>query len=277
VIHQSQLPNVKMPQTCDLAGRGVLITRPAAQAGELCRLVEAAGGRAIRFPAIAIQPIGDSGPVRKLLTQPWDLILFVSHNAVTYALPLLPERRPPSKPRLGAIGAATAEALTAAGRAPDLVPEGRFDSESLLALRELEDLRAQRVLIVRGEGGRSLLGDTLVARGAHLSYAEVYRRTLPETDLAPLLARWREEVQLATATSGEILDNLLTLVGRVGRGLLLATPLVVVSERARKLAKQHGFARVELAEGASDPAVLAALCRTAKHKEGVENNLGRLG
>jgi uroporphyrinogen-III synthase len=176
-------------------------------------------------------------------------------------LPLLPEGHLPMVPRLAAVGRATAQALTATGRAPDLVPAGRFDSESLLALPQLADLRGQRVLIVRGTGGRALLGDTLVARGAKLAYAEVYRRALPETDPAPLLARWRQDVQLATATSGEVLNNLLTLVGERGRRLLLATPLVVISTRTARSARGQGFVRVELAERATDDAVVAALCR----------------
>lgn len=245
---------------CDLAGRGVLITRPMAQAEVLCRLVEAAGGRAIRFPAIAIEPIADRELARRLLAQDWGLILFVSRNAVEYALPLFPNHHLPAEPQLGVIGAATARALTAAGRAPDLVAAGRSDSESLLALPELEKLARRRVLIVRGVGGRGLLGDTLIERGARLAYAEVYRRTLPVADAAPLLARWRQDVQLVTATSGEVLDNLLTLVGRNGRDLLLNTPLVVVSGRTEKMATVLGFARVELADGASDAAVLTALC-----------------
>jgi uroporphyrinogen-III synthase len=159
------------------------------------------------------------------------------------------------------VGAATASTLEAAGRVPDLVPAGRFDSESLLALSALADLTDRRVLIVRGEGGRDLLGDTLRARGAELAYAEVYRRTLPNADPAPLLASWKQTVQMVTATSGEILDNLLTLVGPEGRGLLLTTPLVVVSERTAKSAREIGFQRVELADRASDAAILYALCR----------------
>jgi len=246
---------------CDLAGRGVLITRPAAQAEGLCRLVETAGGRAVRFPAIAIAPVANREPARELLAREWDLILFVSRNAVEQALPLFPRRRLPTEPQLGAVGAATAQALTLAGLAPALMPTGRFDSESLLALPALADLKGRRVLIVRGVGGRGLLGDTLIERGAQLAYAEVYRRTLPVTDAASLLTRWRRDVQLVTATSGEILDNLLTLIGEQGRDLLFDTPLVVISEGTGKTATALGFARVAVADGAADAAVLAALCR----------------
>jgi len=267
------LPNLTTPSPCDLFGRGVLITRPATQAEELCRLVEAAGGRAICFPTVAIEPAGNPEPTRKLLDEHWDLILFISRNAVERALPLFPDSRLPTKPRLAAVGAATARALTTAGRAPDLMPSGHFDTESLLELSELENLTGQRVLIVRGEGGRTLLGDTLRKRGAELAYAQVYRRTLPLIDMTGLLARWRLDVHLVTATSGEVLDNLLALVGRNGRALLLATPLVVISERMTKMAENIGFTRVELAEQASDTAIVAALCRVIERIHGIRKRI----
>jgi len=250
-----------MPEPCDLAGRGVLVTRPKDQATALCRLIEEAGGRPNPFPTIDIEPVADLEAARRQLAAPADLLFFASRNAVDYALPLFPGACLPAGPRLAAIGKATAEALATAGRAPDLVPAGRFDSETLLTLPELQDLRGQRVLIVRGEGGRPLLGETLRARGAEVRFAEVYRRALPEVDPARLVADWATQVQLVTATSGEILDNLLQLLGEAGRAPLLATPLAVVSERTRQEALRLGFVRVELAERAEDTALVAALCR----------------
>lgn len=252
-----------MASPCDLGGRGVLVTRPAGQAAGLCRLIEQAGGRAIAFPTIEILPPADPGPPRSLLSQAWDLLIFVSRNAVDHALTLLPGGRLPEGSRLAAVGAATADALAAAGRAPDLVPHARFDSESLLGLPQLQDLSGERVLIVRGAGGRPLLGDTLTARGAEVAYAEVYRRVLPKADAADLVARWSTDVKLVTATSGEVLDNLIALVGADGRGPLLATPLVVVSERTAEAARTLGFTGLEVAERADDEAVLAAICRIA--------------
>lgn len=253
-----------MAEPCNLGTKGVLVTRPAGQAAGLCRLIEEAGGRAIPFPTIEILPVVDPGSARCLLAEQWDLLIFVSGNAVGQALPLFPGTRLPSEPELAAVGTATAAALAAAGRGPDLMPDGRFDSESLLALPQVADMRGKRVLIVRGEGGRPLLGDTLAARGAQVAYAEVYRRVLPRGDARALVARWSQNVQLVTATSGEVLDNLLTLVGTTGRGQLLATPLVVVSERTAATSKALGFSRVEVADRVSDGAVLAALCRAAR-------------
>jgi uroporphyrinogen-III synthase len=252
-----------MSPPCDLGGRGVLVTRPEGQAHGLCRLIEAAGGRPVPFPGIRILPAADLEQARALLAGRADLLVFVSGNAVSHGLPLFPGGRLPGGPRLAAVGAATARALAVAGRAPDLVPQGRYDSESLLALPELRDLRGQRVVIVRGEGGRPTLGDELVRRGARLAYAEVYRRGPPTASAGPLLARWTRDVHLATATSGEILDNLCQLVGERGLGLLLATPLAVFSERTAAAARRMGFGRVLAADRADDEALVATLCRLA--------------
>ncbi|AGA90154.1 uroporphyrinogen-III synthase [Thioflavicoccus mobilis 8321] len=249
-----------MTTTGRLAGRGVLVTRPAAQAERLCGLIEAAGGRAIRLPVLDIEPAADPAPLCRLFAERWDLLVFVSRNAVELALALLPAGRLPTGPRLAAVGRATAEALAAAGRGPDLVPAGRYDSETLLALPELADVRGWRVLIVRGEGGRALLRDTLASRGAEVAYAEVYRRVLPSVDVGTLVARWDEEVAVTMATSDEALQNLLTLVGPAGRAALLATPLVVVAERTGELAGRLGFGEVAVAERADDGSILAACC-----------------
>jgi uroporphyrinogen-III synthase len=250
-----------MTAPCTLSGIGVLVTRPAGQAETLCRLIEAAGGRAIALPAAAILPVSDPEPARALLAASWDLMIFVSRNAVEEALPLLPGGRLPDGCTIAAVGQATARALAAAGREPDLVPGGRFDSEALLAMDALEDVLGFRVLIVRGVGGRATLGEILAKRGARVAYAEVYRRALPQVDPTPLLADWHRDIQVATATSDDILHNLLELLAQQGREALLATPLVVVSERTAELARALGFGRVEVAERAADEEILAALCR----------------
>jgi uroporphyrinogen-III synthase len=253
-----------MTNPCDLSGIGVLVTRPAGQAETLCRLIETAGGRPIPLPTALILPVSDPELARAQLTASWDLIVFVSRNAVEQALALLPGGRLPEGPTIAAVGHATARALARAGREPDLIPGGRFDSEALLAMDALEDVLGSRILIVRGVGGRPTLGETLARRGARVAYAEVYRRVLPEIDPTPLLAHWHRDIQLATATSDDILNNLLELVTPKGREALLATPLVVVSERTALLARSLGFARVEVAERAGDEEILAALCRAAR-------------
>jgi uroporphyrinogen-III synthase len=249
---------------CDLNGAGVLVTRPAEQADKLCRLIAACGGRPIVFPALEIRPTADPETARILLTDVdgWDLLVFVSRNAVAFARRLLGKPGLPRGQRLAAVGRATAEALADAWRAPDLVPTDRFDSETLLAMDELQSMAGKRVLIVRGHGGRALLGDTLTARGAEVAYAEVYQRVRPDADPLPLLRRWANEVHWVTITSNEILQNLSAVLGPEGAPLLRQTPLVVISERMGAQARRLGCARVRVAAKAEDEAILATLCKT---------------
>ncbi len=242
-----------------LHGAGVLVTRPAHQAARLCALIEAHGGRPIRFPALEIRDPLEPAAAEDLLraANAFDVLLFVSANAVERGAPHLPQ---PLRPALGGVGEGTARALRAHGLEPALVPTTTADSEGLLALPELQEMRGRRVLIVRGEGGRPLLGDGLRARGAEVHYAEVYRRALPETDVAPLIASWPAQVRVVVATSREILDNLATLLGDAGRPLLERTPLVVLNERMAAHAHGLGIGRVVVATGPGDEALVRAAC-----------------
>ena len=246
-----------------LAGARVLVTRPEHQAAGLCTGIENAGGRAIRFPSIAIQPIADPGPAARHLGAlgAGDLAVFVSANAVRHGLAHL--RRPlPAGVQLAAVGRATAEALEGAGLPVAHTPEHGFDSEALLAMDPLQQVAGRRVVIVRGQGGRELLAETLRRRGATVDYAEVYRRALPAADVPALLHRWKAGgVDVVVVTSADGLRNLDALLGDAGRPLLLSTPLVVIGERMLQMARAMGVSAPVLVSDASDAALVDTLIR----------------
>ncbi len=254
--------------TEDLNGIGVLVTRPSGQADALCRLIFEHGGRAIHFPTIAIGPAEDLAAVKKLLQRVSDyqIVIFISPNAVRYGLQLMDGDDLPADIRICAVGKGTARVLSDNGIEVDLSPEKRFDSESLLALPELNDVAGKRILILRGNGGRGLLGDSLQERGAAVDYAEVYSRGIPSVDAEPLLSAWDREVDIVTVTSREVLDNLFSLLGEAGRVLLSETPLVVVSERIMVRARELGCRNIVLADEASDRGLLKAVCGWAENR-----------
>lgn len=247
---------------CDLGGLNVLVTRPAQQSDALCELIERAHGRPVRFPALEILGPADKRAARAGLdgARDADLLIFVSTNAVQYAFPLLPEQLPLDID-VAAVGGATARALRDVGLDPTLVPE-RMDSEGLLALPGLQDVAGRSIVLVRGNGGRELIADTLRARGATLRQVEVYRRTLPQRGrgAANLVANWEQLVDVVTATSQAILDNLFELLGDDGAARLRTTPLVVVSQRVAEQALGRGCGVVHVANSARDADLLAALC-----------------
>ncbi len=244
-----------------LRGLGVLVTRPVHQSQPLCELIRRAGGRPLCFPALEIRPPRRPETARKLLRglEGFALAIFISPNAVRYGLQIIREAGgPPPGLELAAVGEATARSLAEAGCPPSLVPAERYDSEALLETSRLRHVAGQRILIIRGEGGRARLGEALRRRGAEVVYAEVYRRACPDARADDLVARWAE-IDVVTATSNEILDNLVHLFGAAHRSLLQKTPLLVISERMQTHARGLGFRRLLRARRASDRAILEAL------------------
>ena len=241
-----------------LHGRGILITRPREQAQGLAKLVEAAGGRAIVFPAIEIQDV----PLRKLAE--FDLAIFVSPTAVKRALAAM--KWPPGA-KAAALGRGTQRELERHGIKGIIAPDAGADSEALLAVPELQRVAGRRIVILRGEGGRSLLGDTLAARGAQVEYAECYRRVRPQTDSGPLLTAFAKgAVHAVTVSSAEGLENLFEMLGTVGREHLKKTPLFVPHPRIAAEARRLGLGEASVG-GASDQEMLERLVayfRTAK-------------
>lgn len=248
-----------------LAGLGVLVTRPPLQAGNLCRLIEAAGGTAIRFPALDIRPRPDRAATRAAVgpIDRYQLIVFVSSNAVRYGVDLLGQRR---DLRIAAIGGATAQALNAAGHRVAVLPADGSDSEALLQMPELQHLDRQRVLIVRGTGGRELLADTLAVRGAEVVHAEVYERHRAEPTAAQvevLESLWAEGgIHVYTATSTELLENLIDILTPAGKELLQNTPLLTGAKRVAEAEARLGIrSPVIMADAPGDASLVAALVR----------------
>jgi uroporphyrinogen-III synthase len=246
----------------------VLVTRAAHQAATLCRLLDARDGLPLRFPTVEISDPEDTRRVSAQLAglADYDIAIFISPNAVLWGLKLSPEQKLPSGVALVAVGKRTAQTLAESGYPVDVVPESSFDSEGLLETPELKAVAGKRILILRGNGGRELLGEALVERGAQVDYAEVYRRACPATDPAPLLYRWRDDVDVVTVTSNILLDNLFTLLGEEGRPLLQQTPMIVVSERMRQHARDLGCREVYLARSADEQDLLEAICLWASNR-----------
>ena len=248
-----------------LAGRGIVITRPDRQAAGLAALIDAAGGHALRYPTIEIEPLR-TARLDALLGRlaDYDVLVFISRNAVEQGLARIRESAValspvPGRPVVAAIGAGTRRALETEGFATVIAPEGPADSEALLAEPALANVSGKRIAVFRGEGGRETLAAGLRARGATVDYAECYRRRAPALDPQPLIAQWlRGEVHAVTVSSGEGLANLAARLGETARTLLVALPVFVPHARVAEQARALGVADV-VVSGAADEDVMAAL------------------
>ena len=236
----------------------VMVTRPAKQAEKLCQMIEEAGARAIRFPVIEIEFIEADNKIRPLIEQleTFQLAIFISVNAVRGAARVIQHALPDGL-QLAAVGRATAKAVAECWQREVITPAQQSNSEGLLALPRLQNVRSDKIIIFRGRGGRELLADELTKRGAKVCYAEVYRRTVPDTTLAVVES---VPIDLVIVTSNEGLQNLYDIAGAQKRGWLLAKQLIVISQRTADLAKQLGFLQPPIiAPSADDPGLLAAV------------------
>lgn len=248
-----------------LSGLGVVLTRPRAQCEAIASALESQGARVIVFPALDIVPIALSPASREALASlpSASLAIFVSANAAEHGVAAVRAAGPwPGEVAVAGVGAATAAALREAGFARVIAPQGGFDSESLLACPELQDVKGRRVVVFRGVGGREHLRTTLEARGAAVAYVECYRRERPASDPAGLLAALeRGEIDAVHAMSAETVDNFLALAGP---GVSWSRVALVVPHPA--IARQPAAASFGRAvvSGQGIPSLVEALTRLRK-------------
>ncbi len=246
-----------------LAGKTIVVTRPLAQAQQLMETLEAQLAKTIHFPVIRICEAEDMDSAKhqfKNLSK-FQTIIFISANAVHYAVPLIKESDVKLENcNLAAVGPATKLALESYGYQVGIVPETGFSSEALLADSSLEKISARNILIVRGQGGREHLRQTLESRDAYVEYAEVYQRQLPENrnpmDLSQLAAR-ECAVLLYSIESAQ---NLWSLCTQDEQQWLQNVTFIIASERIAEACTRAGYTNNPIiAENPSDQAMLGAL------------------
>ncbi|VAW45700.1 Uroporphyrinogen-III synthase [hydrothermal vent metagenome] len=160
----------------------LLNTRPMDQAEALTQQVQWHHGQVISCPSIDIQWVVSQDTIFDL-SESIDKIIFISANAVrgflksVYYPSYLDASKRTQKPiELYAIGRATQQSGFAHQLPLSVLSQTDFDSESLLAHPVMQSIHQQSIVIVKGEGGRTLLETTLKARGANVQLLEVYRR-----------------------------------------------------------------------------------------------------
>lgn len=251
------------PPDAPLQGRHILVTRPAGRADGLAAALIAAGARVTHQPLLLIEPLREPadaeacGRLRRLLLEldRYDRVIAASVNAVVHGFDWIGRYWPqlPVGIRWYGIGAATAAALADEGVRVAAPPTASMTTEALLAEPEFAALPGERVLILRGIGGRATLAEALTARGARVDFAECYHREAPLPDAAARAELSHSPFDAVSLNSGETLAHYAALTAR--RDL----PVVVPSERVASAARELGFVTVAAAANAGDAATVAAL------------------
>lgn len=197
-----------------LAGRRIVITRPAERAGRLAERLASLGAVPIVFPTIRIEA-AEPGPLvaAARALDGFDWVIFTSANGVEAFFARLgdagKDARDVGRRKVAAIGPVTAAALRERGVEPALMPD-EYVAEAILA--SLGEVRGLRVLLPRADIAREALAEGLRERGAQVTEIAAYR-TVGAAGPAPDL----EAADAVTFTSSSTVRHFVGSGARQGR------------------------------------------------------------
>ena len=195
-----------------LAGRRVLVTRAAHQAGKLSDELRAMGAEPVEVPVLEICPPQSFEPLDRALRQldSYDWLILTSANTVkamigrAAALGLVFSSMDSLK--VAAIGAGTAAETRNAGLSVALIPES-YVAESLI-----ESLAGQvageKILLARAAVARDVIPDALRAAGAIVDVVVAYENRMPAQAPEQLRRALTDGVDAVTFTSSSSVSHL---------------------------------------------------------------------
>ncbi len=190
------------PAPLPLAGKTILVTRAATQAGQFSQMLMDKGAQVIDLPALEIREpqswAGVDGAIAALPTFDW--LILTSPNAVNFFLDRLLQQghdlRALAHLKIAVVGKKTNGFLQQRGLMADFIPP-TFVADSLIQ-HFPENPAGKKLLFPRVEsGGREVLVKELTAKGATVTEVAAYESACPT--LIPPAARLVLESQLADA------------------------------------------------------------------------------
>jgi|TARA_B110000090_G_C13336877_1_gene429512 uroporphyrinogen-III synthase len=253
----------------------VLITRPKEKGMQLAQQLKTIGINSLCQSFFDYQSYTSQQKIKDTLTKsPPDIIIFVSVAAVIFANQSLSIKqwlkKSSSQPtQFFAVGHATKKALNNCSIEHVICPKVQ-NSEGLLELLDLNEVQQKNILIVRGDGGREYLKNTLSKRGAKVNYLESYQRLWLTFNHA-IVKQWHaNQINVIVITSNALLQRIVDLIATFINTLAPDEQLVlthwqknclwvVASARIAESAKALGLINVINAQGANDKAIIKAL------------------
>jgi uroporphyrinogen III methyltransferase/synthase len=203
--------------TRPLFGKRVLITRSRNQASNLRTMLEKLGAQPVELPSIEIAPLEDYTRLDQAVARlgEFNWVIFASSNSVEAVFDRLYQQgrdaRTFGKATVGAIGPATAQALSCRGIVPDFTPSRSVSEEVVTELSD-RDWQGQSVLLSGSDIGRDVLAQGLAELGARVERVSAYRTVTPQG--ASDQARWilEQGIDVVTFTSSSTVRNLLDIL-----------------------------------------------------------------
>lgn len=254
------------PAPGPLAGRRILVTRPASASPPLTALLQAHGARVIECPLIRIEYIDphDDDVMHRLGTAPlacsYGWLAFTSLHGVRGFWRVLRslglDARALAGVSIAAVGPKTSAELASIGLSADLVPEIHRASELVRLLPRAAGAGAG-VLFPCGTLARDELRSGLRAAGLTVDELEVYdtRTEAPSDAVRRLLAAGGPGVDAAVLYSPS------AAASAAAAGLNFGTAVVAcIGPTTAAAARRHGYFPTVVPESHTDAGLVEALC-----------------
>jgi uroporphyrinogen-III synthase len=247
-----------------LAGRRIVVTRAARQSGGLRERLEQQGAEVLLLPTIEVAPPESYGPLEEALrdAKRFAWLVVTSANAVRVIGERLAEIGLSSESlahlHCAAGGPSTAEAMQTLGLKVDVVPE-QYVGEALAdALKD--QVRGQRVLLVRAAVARDVVPDALKSAGAKVTVVEAYRTVVPPdaVERARGIFGAKQLPDAVVFTSGSTVTHLLDVLREAGLALPRDVACVSIGPVTSAALRDAGLVVAAEAETASLDALVAA-------------------
>lgn len=225
-----------------LAGKRVLVTRPAHQSAQFAQMLHEAGAQAVLAPTIQLvdpsDPASADEAVSRAARYAW--IVFTSANGVRVFFEKLQARREDARTfgaaKIAAIGIKTSQALLERCVYADLVPQSYIAedlAEALIAVSKPGD----KLLIFRAEEARDVLPVRLRAAGRDTDVVSAYKTVYAED---PGFAAKVASCEILTFTSPSTVRGFVhnlhgaAAAAQAARGKVIACIGPITAEEARK-------------------------------------------
>jgi uroporphyrinogen-III synthase len=246
-----------------LAGRRILVTRAANQAGKLSEGLRALGAMPVEVPILEIRPPENYAAFDAALCRldQYDWLILTSVNSVRAIVEragdLGLDLGKSSAIEVAAVGRATAAEATEAGLAVTVVPEF-YVAESLISALKTR-VSGKRVLLARAASARDVIPDGLRAAGATVDIVDAYCNALPEAAPDQLRRALVQPIDAATFTSSSSATHMAEAANRAEIAWPFAVPAISIGPVTSRTLRELGWPPAAEANPHDIPGLIAAV------------------
>ncbi|WP_100405017.1 uroporphyrinogen-III synthase [Bacillus solitudinis] len=230
-----------------LAGKHILVTRAKEQAKVLSQRIREAGGIPIEVPLLAFQRPQNQEVIPEVISRlaEFDWLVFTSANGVRFFMEHFQDNTKNKNvrlPKIAVVGIETAKVLHLYKVKADVSPDV-YVAESLIDCLKENTEPGQRILLARGNLGRSILNDNLLTYGLEVTDLIVYETVLPKEAIIEMKTLLDKSMipDVVTFTSSSTVQHFIQLLQKINQSERFNPVMACIGPVTAQTAKKLGL------------------------------------